>query len=107
MPSAALPSGKRSSSYSTLSNLSDAKQGMKLAISDAKLASQAKLRQMAPSKQDAADAVGKMREGAVEERSLGDASGAIEAPPSRCVQERTRIKALRLTTALSEGNEAG
>jgi alpha-N-arabinofuranosidase len=62
-------------------NPSDAKQSMKLAINGAKLASQGKLWQMAPSKLDAVVAVGKPPEVAVEEHELGAIPGTIDAPP--------------------------
>ena len=78
--SAALSEDHKTLTFAVL-NPSDAKQSMNLAINGAKLASQGKLWQMAPSKLDAVVAVGKTPEVVVEEHSLGVAPDTIDVPP--------------------------
>jgi alpha-N-arabinofuranosidase len=78
--SAALSEDRKTLTIAVL-NPSDAKQSMKLAVNGAKLASQGKLWQMAPSKIDAVVAVGKTPEVAVEEHTLGAIPETIEVAP--------------------------
>jgi alpha-N-arabinofuranosidase len=78
--SAALSEDRKTLTFAVL-NPSDAKQSLTLAINGAKLASQGKLWQMAPSKVDAVVAVGKTPELTVDEHTLGAAPGTIDAPP--------------------------
>jgi len=78
--SAALSEDRKTLTIAVI-NPSDAKQGMKLDLNGAKLASQGKLWQMAPARLDAVVAVGRTPEVAVEEHSLGGVPDTIDVPP--------------------------
>jgi alpha-L-arabinofuranosidase len=77
--SAALSEDRKTLTIAVL-NPSDAKQSLKLAIGGAKLASQGRVWQMAPSSVDAVVAVGKKPEVAVEEQPLGSVPDTIDVP---------------------------
>ncbi len=78
--SAALSEDRKTLTFAVL-NPSDSRQTMKLAVNGVKLASQGRLWQMAPSSVNAAVAVGKKPEVAVEEHTLGAAPDTIDVPP--------------------------
>jgi alpha-N-arabinofuranosidase len=78
--SAALSEDRKTLTIAVL-NPSDSEQSIKLTINGAKLASEGKLWQMAPSKVDAVVAVGKTPEVSVAEHTLGAIPDTIDVPP--------------------------